>query len=134
MATVSLNQNPNRRLRASRALRLVLQALAALLVSVLVGIAAAPASAQIRTIPAHAKLATLTLGVFPDAELNGKAVKLGPGARIFNQDNMIVIPASIKGTRHVVAYSTGSLGEVVSVWILKDPEVRQLRARLKKSG
>ena len=119
---------------ASRALRLVLQVLAALLVSVLVGIAAAPARAQIRSIPEHAKLATLKLGVFPDAELNGKAVKLGPGARIYNHDNMIVIPSTLRGITHVVAYATGSLGEVVSVWILKDTEVRQLRARLKKSG
>ncbi len=132
MATIF--PNPKLHARAYRTLRLFLQVLAALLVSVLVGLAATPASAQIRPIPEHARLATLKLGVFPDAELNGKWVKLGPGARIYNQDNMIVIPSSLKGVPHVVAYVTGSLGEVVSVWILKDREVRQLRARLKKSG
>jgi hypothetical protein len=115
-------------------LRVVLQVLAALLVSVLVGIAAAPAQAQGRPIPDTARLATLKLGVFPDAELNGKAIKLGPGARIFNRDNMLVIPAPLQGVTHAVAYVTGSLGEVISVWILNDAEVKQLRARLKKSG
>jgi hypothetical protein len=119
---------------AAKALRLVVQVLAALLVSILVGIAAAPAQAQIRPIPDAARLATLKLGVFPDAELNGKVVKLGPGTRIYNQDNIIVIPSTLKGVSLVVAYVTGSLGEVVSVWILKDVEIQQIRARLKKSG
>jgi hypothetical protein len=132
MATLSPDPKPAS--RSARAWRLALQALAALLVSVLVGVAASPARAQIRPIPDHARLATLKLGVFPDAELNGKSVKLGPGARIYNQDNMIVIPSSIKGITNVVAYVNGSLGEVVSVWILKEREVRQIRARLKKSG
>ena len=112
-----------------KALRLAMQALAALLLSVLVGIAAAPAQAQIRPIPANAKLATLKLGVFPDAELNGKWIKLGPGARIYNRDNIIVIPSTLKDVTTVVAYVTGSLGEVVAVWILKEDEIKQIRAR-----
>ena len=119
---------------AARALRLYLKVLAALLASVLVGLAAAPARAQIRRIPEDARLATLKLGVFPDAELNGKAVKLGPGVRIYNQDNIIVVPSTVKDARLVVAYVTGSLGEVVAAWILKDAEYQQIRARQKKSN
>ena len=117
---------------AAKVLRLVLQALAALLLSILVGIAATPAQAQIRPIPANARLATLKLGVFPDAELNGKAIRLGPGARIYNRDNIIVIPSTLKDVAMVVAYVTGSLGEVVTVWILTDEEIRQVRARGKQ--
>lgn len=132
MATTSLT--PMRRPRSIKALRLFAQALAALLMSVLIGIAAAPAQAQIRPIPASAKLATLKLGVFPDAELNGKAVRLGPGTRIYNQDNIIVIPSTLLGVTTVVAYVTGTLGEVVSVWILKDAEIKEMRARQKRSG
>ena len=33
-----------------------------------------------------------------------------------------------------VAYVTGSLGEVVAVWILTNDEIRQVRARQKRSG
>ena len=126
--------SPTPRLQPGTAtmVRLVVQVLAALLVSVLVGIAAAPVKAQIRTIPQAAQLATLKLGVFPDAELNGRRIRLGPGARIRNHDNLIVTPASLKDVTSVVAYVTGSLGEVVSVWILKDSEIRQMRARPKK--
>ena len=115
-------------------LRLAVQVLGALLLSIMVGIAAAPAQAQIRPIPANAKLATLKLGVFPDAVLNGKAIRLGPGARIYNRDNIIIIPSTLKDVTMVVAFATGSLGEVVSAWILTDQEIKQIRARPKASG
>ncbi len=117
-----------------KALRLGLQALGAMVLTLLVALATAPAQAQIRPIPANAKVATLKLGVFPDAVLNGKALKLGPGTRIYNQNNTIVVPSTMLGVTTVVAYVTGSLGEVVSVWILTDAEVEQIRARQKRSG
>lgn len=132
MATIT--QPPKLHAGAPRALRVALQALAALVLSLLVALAAAPVHAQTRPIPDGARLATLKLGVFPDAELDGRPIKLGPGARIFNRDNMLVIPASLKGVTSVVAYVTGSLGEVVTVWVLNDAEAKQLRARLRKSG
>jgi len=115
-------------------LRLALQALGALLLTLFVAVVSAPAQAQVRAIPATAKLATLKLGIFPEAELDGKPVRLGPGARIYNQNNTIVIPASLKGTSLVIAYTTGSIGEIVNVWILKDAEIEQIRARSKRSG
>ncbi len=132
MATTHLS--PRLPVGAAGVLRLFLQVTAALLLSLLVALAAAPAQAQIRPIPEKAKLATLKLGVFPDALLNGKAVKLGPGARIYNQNNAIVVPSTLKDVNNLVAYVTGNLGEVLSVWILSDAEVKALRARQKKSG
>lgn len=132
MATTHLS--PRIPIGAAGVLRLCLQVTAALLLSLLVALAAAPAQAQIRPIPEKAKLATLKLGVFPDALLNGKAVKLGPGARIYNQNNAIVVPSTLKDVNNLVAYVTGNLGEVLSVWILSDAEVKALRARQKKSG
>ena len=117
-----------------RVLRLGLQALGALVLTLLVALATAPAQAQSRPIPDTARLAKLTLGVFPEAELDGKRVTLGPGVRIFSRDNMLVLPASQKDQTSVVAYVTGSLGEVITVWILNDAEVKQIRARARKSG
>ena len=113
-----------------RVLRLGLQALGALVLTLLVALATAQAQAQSDT----ARLAKLTFGVFPEAELDGKRVTLGPGVRIFSRDNMLVLPASQKDQTSVVAYVTGSLGEVITVWILNDAEVKQIRARARKSG
>ncbi len=119
---------------ARRALRLGLQALGALMLTLVVALATAPAQAQTRPIPETAKLAKLKLGVFPEAELDDRKITLGPGARIFNRDNMLVVPASLIDVTSVVAYVTGSLGEIVTVWILNDAEVKQIRARARKSG
>ncbi len=125
---------------ARRALRLGIQALGALALTAVVALGSAPARAQIqiqtqtRPIPEAAKLARLKLGVFPEAELDGRKVTLGPGVRIFNRDNMLVVPAAVKDVTSVVAYTTGSLGEIVTVWILDEAEVKSLRARARKSG
>jgi hypothetical protein len=134
MATIT--RHPKFSAGARRALRLGLQALAALVVTVVVALATAPAQAQTQTrpIPESARLAKLKLGVFPDAELDGRRVTLGPGVRIFSRDNMLVIPAALKDTTSTVAYVTGSLGEIITVWILDEAEVKQLRARARKSG
>lgn len=123
---------------ARRALRLGLQALGALALTVVVALGSVPANAQIQTqirpIPEAAKLARLKLGVFPEAEIDGRRITLGPGVRIFNRDNMLVVPAALKDVSSVVAYTTGSLGEIVTVWILDEAEVKSIRARARKSG
>lgn len=99
------------------------------LVAQLFGWTPAPAGAQTRPIPAEARLGTLTVGIFPDAVLDGKAIRLGPGVRIHDTSNRIVVPSTIRNSALVVAYVTGNLGEIVSAWIVTDTELRQLRAR-----
>ncbi len=111
--------------------RIALQAFAALLASILVAISAA--QAQSRPIPEQARHGTLVLGVFPEARLDGKAVRLGAGARVFDQRNLIVTPASIKDARNYVAFVTGPQNEILTAWILTDAEIEALRARQRRS-
>lgn len=66
---------------------------------------------------------------FPDATLGRKAVRLGAGARIYNQDNLIVPPVSVHGKSFVVGYLAGPTGEITTVWILSEEEYRALRRR-----
>jgi hypothetical protein len=127
-------RHPKFPIGARRALRLGVQVLGALALTLVVALATAPAQAQTRPIPAEAKLAKLKLGVFPDAEIDGRKITLGPGVRIFDRHNMLVIPAALKDVTSVVAYVTGSLGEIVTVWVLDDAEEKQIRARARKSG
>jgi hypothetical protein len=111
--------------------RIALQAFAALLASILVAISAA--HAQSRPIPEPARHGTLVLGVFPEARLDGKSVRLGAGARVFDQRNLIVTPASIKDVRNYVAFVTGPQNEILTAWILTDAEIEVLRARQRGS-
>ena len=112
-------------------LRIALQAFAALLASILVAIPGA--QAQVRPIPEQARHGTLVLGVFPEAKLDGKPVRLGAGARVFDQRNLIVTPASIKDARNYVAFVTGPQNEIVTAWILTSAEIEALRARQRRA-
>lgn len=82
-----------------------------------------------RPFPATAKRGTLTVGAFPQIELNGKARRLSAGARIFNQQNLIQMPASISGGNLVVNYTEDFQGEIDRVWILTDKEAAQTPAQ-----
>ncbi|MDO4682267.1 MAG: hypothetical protein Q4B17_05695 [Lautropia sp.] len=86
-------------------------------------------AAQIRYFPDNTQLGRIRFGHFPEATLNGKAIRLGVGVRILNQQNLVVPPASLLGKSHVVAYKTGALDEIVTIWILSDEEYRSLRKR-----
>ncbi|MGE0310022.1 MAG: hypothetical protein AB7P21_00160 [Lautropia sp.] len=83
----------------------------------------ARAQASSRAIPEAANLGTLKIGNFPQATLDGAAVTLGPGFRLYDLLNRIVVPASISGTPLVVAYVRGAIGEVVEAWQLNDAEL-----------
>ena len=74
---------------------------------VLVGAAAlaAPAHAQLRTIPADAKRATLRHVQDMIVELDGKLVRLSPGAQIRDSFNRLVLPTAL-ASKTSVKYAT----------------------------
>lgn len=80
-----------------------------------------------RDIPAEAKRGTLTPGWFPDILLDGKPRRLAPAARIFNQDNLIEVPAALRGRDLAVCYTENADGDVDRVWLLTPEEARQRR-------
>jgi hypothetical protein len=100
-----------------------------LAMTILLAAAQLPAAAQVRAIPEDALLGRLSMGVFPDALLDGKAVRLGPGARIYDESNIIVMPGGISGEKRV-AYLRGTMGEVVQVWILTPAEQKAVSERI----
>lgn len=94
-------------------------ALAALAVAAFI----APAAAQVqRNFPQNALRGVIRIGNPPEIELNGKDARLGPGARIRAQNNMIQMSASLSGQRLVVNYTVDTLGLVHDVWILRPEE------------
>ena len=61
----------------------------------------------------------------PEALLNGKPVRLSPGVRIRNQQNMIQLSGSLLEQRVLVNYRLDGLGQVRDVWLLTDEEGRR---------
>ena len=94
------------------------------LLTVLLAAGMSGAAAQLRTIPAEAKRATLRHVQDMAIELNGKPAQLSPGAQIRDASNRLVLPAAVTD-KTVVKYQLDSSGAVHRVWILSAEEAAQ---------
>ena len=86
---------------------------------------ATPAAAQSRNFPQNALRGELTIGNPPEAVLNDRAVRLSPGARIRNQQNLLQLTGSFSGQELVVNYTLDVSGNLRDVWILTAEEARR---------
>lgn len=87
--------------------------------------AAAPSAfAFDRPFAPNAKRGEMTPDRYPTIVISGKTYRLAPGARIWNAANLIVMPASIRGS-HVVNYTEDRSGAVDRVWMLTDAEAER---------
>ena len=68
----------------------------------------------------------------PDVELDGKPDRLGAGARIRSDQNMLVMPGAIIGQKYLVNYTRDSAGLLREVWILTPTEATASRESLNK--
>lgn len=78
---------------------------------------------QHRPFPATALRGELQITQFPDALLNGKPVRLAPGARVKNDVNLWVPPAGLTGRKLMVHYTVESSGLLMDVWVLNPVEL-----------
>jgi hypothetical protein len=83
----------------------------------------APAAAQVqRAFPQNALRGAIVIGVAPDILLNDERARLAPGARIRDQNNMMVVTGALTGGKYLVNYSVDIAGLVKEVWILRPEE------------
>jgi hypothetical protein len=79
------------------------------------------AHAQLRSVPADAKPGTMRHLQDMIVELDGKPVRLSPGAQIRDAANRLVLPAAV-ARKTEVAYLVDATGMVHRVWILSKEE------------
>jgi hypothetical protein len=82
----------------------------------------APAAAQQRNFPPQALRGALVIQAPPQALLNNQAARLAPRARIWGQNNMLQMSASLVGTKLLVHYTLDPQGLIRDVWILTPDE------------
>ncbi len=86
-----------------------------------------PVSAQPvfeRNFPQNALRGQLSFGNLPpEAVLNEVKTRLAPGARIFGQNNMMVMSGELRGQTFVVHYTRDLLGQPKDIWILRPDEI-----------
>jgi hypothetical protein len=74
----------------------------------------------------------LDMGVFPEARIDGRDVRFAPGARILNESNVLITPASLQQAV-MVRYRFDPLGLVIEAWILNSAE-RDSALRAARTG
>lgn len=91
-------------------------------------LAASPLHAQVRVFPPNTKVGVLQMGYYPQARINGDDVRFSPGARILDQGNRVVLPASLTDAVRI-RYRIDPQGQIGQAWILTDDEIAQSRGR-----
>lgn len=86
----------------------------------------AGAVTQGRNFPQNTKRGTLSPAVFPEVQIDGNLRRLSPGARIFSQTNMLVLPNALEeGSKVIVNYQEDGMGLVSKIWILTADESKR---------
>jgi len=84
----------------------------------------APADAQVlhRNFPKTALRGVVAFSSSTEGTLNGKPIRLAPGARIHGVDNMLVMSGALIGQRFAADYTLESTGMLFEVWLLTKDE------------
>jgi len=88
---------------------------------------------NVRQFPAAAMRGEMMVKTPPLLTLNGKAEQLSPGARIFDQNNMLVLSGQLVNREILVNYLRDGGGQIHQVWILNSEEAREKRAGSSKT-
>ena len=81
----------------------------------------APAQAA-RDFPQDALRGTLTAHAYPNYRIGSATYRLAPGGRIFNEQNLIVMPASLPARKAEIMYRLDYQGYLSEVWLLTREE------------
>ena len=96
-----------------------------LLISVALAVTSLSAHAFERPFPPGVKRGVMTPAVAPAIIINDKTRTLTAGARIWNQNNTIDMPAALRGNKLPVNYTEVASGQIDRVWILTEDEAKK---------
>ena len=82
----------------------------------------------IRQFPKSAMRAVMKVQSHPVITLNGQAERLSPGARIFDNNNYLVLSGQLVNQDLLVNYLRDGAGQIHQVWILNSEEAKEKRA------
>ncbi len=92
-----------------------------LLASMLSLVCATQAGAE-RVFPQQAKRGDMKAYEYPSMKIGDNIYRLSPGSRIFNEQNLIIMPASLQIQAAPVMYTLDIRGDLSSIWLLSVDE------------
>jgi hypothetical protein len=87
-----------------------------------------------RPFPAGTKRAKMKPAPYPQIIIDGKPRVLSVGAKIWNPNNMIEMPNSLRAGVYVINHTETANGEIDRVWILTPEEAKRPASSLSKDG
>jgi hypothetical protein len=91
------------------------------LVAMIAAASISPAFAA-RNFPEKAVRGEIKSHNFPYVKIGAKTLRLAPGGKIFNQQNLIIMPASLQSQTAQIMYTTDMNGDLSRVWLLTAEE------------
>lgn len=83
---------------------------------------------QTRSFPREALRGEMTVKQPPYLEMDDRTTRLSPGARVLDENNRLVRPASLLNREVTVNYLLDRRGQVTQAWILTAEEKKEKRA------
>ena len=81
----------------------------------------APAGA-VREFPQEAKRGTINSHQYPLYRIDGNSYRIAAGGRIYNEQNLIIMPVSLPKRKAEIMYRLDFRGELSAVWLLTREE------------
>jgi hypothetical protein len=117
--------------------RLVSGALARALVALLLAqLAPGPAAAQQTrpvALPANATYGEMKAFRYPEAQIDKRMLRLAPGARVYNTQNLILMPGSVPSQAPVL-YRLDIQGQIAQMWLLTADEAKMRAPKSQPKG
>ena len=79
-----------------------------------------------RVFPEKAKRGDMKAYKYPAMKIGDKVLQLSPGSRIFNEQNMIIMPASLQKQAAPLMYTLDMRGDLSQVWLLTAEEAKRI--------
>jgi hypothetical protein len=87
------------------------------LVAIALAAAIAGCGSSNKSLPDGSRIGTMSTGQLPEVSIDGKAMRLAPGARIYSTGNLTITPNQLPPESRV-RYKTDATGQVQQVWVL----------------
>jgi len=94
---------------------------------VLLSLIAAPSAALDRLFPPNASRGELKAHQYPLYKIGKRTYRMSPGGRIFSQQNLIMMPASLQGQTGQIMYAVDINGQLSAIWLLTPEEAKKYK-------
>ena len=79
-------------------------------------------AAAVREFPQDARRGTIESHEYPYYRIDKKTYRLAAGGRIFNEQNLIIVPVSLPRDKAEIMYRLDTRGELFAIWLLTREE------------